>query len=155
MKRTLIALAVVLAGLVIQSPAEASPGGLEKCRTMSYIDAYVSAGDPVDAAEILASSTSYREERCKHNGLRLVKVNANTVEEVGGLHAMARDAAKHVGKDATNLLVCQTNKARGYVLDLAYYYYAGIRTLSKVELRDWNPWSSRFAEAHGCRVYVT
>lgn len=146
----LIALVMVGAltiGLVLwATEADASPSK-RACTYDGVTNGYFHSGEQI----VLDPYTpnTFHTYVCERNEMRIYRGHANTYHEVLDLKAFAseNDHARF------RMAFCKESATRAYIVDLAYFYYAEMKTIRQVEKKRYVDWLNAYAERHGCDIY--
>lgn len=145
MKRTIVIIIsafLMMNGLFI-SKAEA----MTDCRSTGTFASY-GWGDVIVIDP--GTPNEFYEFRCKQNGMRVYKVKANTTSE----YAYLKDFAKKYSKARHhNIAFCPIHPGRANLVDLSYWYYASIKSISKNEKANYDSWLKDYADRNDCKIF--
>jgi hypothetical protein len=102
---------------------------------------------------IFAGTDDEVEIDCRRNGMRIQKVQMNTVAEY---REMKRFLTEHLtpqhDHDGYPAALCKTDNGSRLV-DLAYWYYPKYKGINKQERNRYTEWLLRYADRRDCRVF--
>lgn len=153
MKMFLPLFLILILIIATDDDADAAPA-VKHSTTCTYTGETVGWGHVGDNVGDLALDwdNSIETYRCRastpHGVIRYMRAVADTTGEHTELVRMASADASA----AHPITVCATTSGY-YAIDLAYFYYAYVKAISRTEHRFYSAWVGRYAERHDCVVY--
>jgi len=156
---SLLTTAVACAGVtLVGAPAQAAPTHLsvarvngDLCRDHGVTNYYVHKGASIPVWKILHSTMTFHEHKCRVGKMRLEKSSSNTAHEV-------RFAYRFMKQDPRKkpTIFCRTTKHHAYFLDLAAFWgmTSPYLKLNAAERHHYAAWAHRYADRHGCHLFV-
>lgn len=141
-----MALALFFVGVLTTSVTAAEKTA---CISRGYIIGYGHVGNVISDLPI-DENNSIRENLCTNqDGIRFYKAQANSQSEINELVRIATLDAT----DRHPIAVCSTSGTSANMIDLAYFYYAKIEKINRVEKLHYRAWVTAYAERHSCQIF--
>lgn len=143
-------LAAALTALVIAGPSPAHAAQPEReCVYVGQFAGFMHNGDDLLATPFDWENTIHESRCATPRGIRYVRMVANTPAERAELVRMAKEDAK----PRYPIAICERGERVTYALDLAYWYFAFVKTINHAERTRYADWVGGHAERHDCRLF--